>query len=132
MFKNAIKGINSIVNRLALAIVIIIVFAIFVSPIFSSRKKVKRVKNEMSEIAKALESYYAEKNEWPSSGPTSVAAALKESVDAEIDPWGTEYRYFFSNDGYSIQSAGPDKAFAEGHKSGRDDQWYSKSLRSRR
>jgi type II secretory pathway pseudopilin PulG len=131
VFKDVIKGINSIVNRLALAIVIIIVFAIFISPIFSSRKKVKRVKDEMSKIAKALESYYAEKNEWPSSGPTSVAAALKESVNTK-DPWGTEYRYFFSNDGYSIQSAGPDKVFAEGHKSGKDDQWYSKSLRSRR
>lgn len=129
MFKDAIKGINSIVNRLALAIVILIVFAIFISPIFSSRKKVKRVKNEMTKIAKALESYHAEKNEWPSSGASSVAIALN-SEEAKLDPWGKPYRYFFSNDGYAIQSAGPDGVFAEGHKSGRDDQWYSRSLLS--
>ncbi|MEC9036744.1 MAG: type II secretion system protein GspG [Verrucomicrobiota bacterium] len=129
MFKDAIKGINSIVNRLALAIVIIIVFAIFISPIFSSRKKVKRVKGEMSKIAKDLELYHAENNKWPSSGASSVAAALN-SEEAKIDPWGKPYRYFFSNDGYAIQSAGPDGVFAEGHKSGRDDQWYSRSLLS--
>jgi len=129
VFKDAIKGINSIVNRLALAIVIIIVFAIFISPIFSSRKKVKRVKGEMSKIAKDLELYHAENNKWPSSGASSVAAALN-SEEAKIDPWGKPYRYFFSNDGYAIQSAGPDGVFAEGHKSGRDDQWYSRSLLS--
>ena len=50
--------------------------------------------------------------------------------EAKIDPWGKPYRYFFSNDGYAIQSAGPDGVFAEGHKSGRDDQWYSRSLLS--
>jgi|TARA_B100000700_G_scaffold119506_1_gene134294 hypothetical protein len=129
VFKDAIKGINSIVNRLALAIVIIIVFAIFISPIFSSRKKVKRVKGEMSKIAKDLELYHAENNKWPSSGASSVATALN-SEEAKIDPWGKPYRYFFSNDGYAIQSAGPDGVFAEGHKSGRDDQWYSRSLLS--
>ena len=58
-----------------------------------------------------------------------MAAALN-SEEAKIDPWGKPYRYFFSNDGYAIQSAGPDGVFAEGHKSGRDDQWYSRSLLS--
>lgn len=141
VLKNALKGINSIVNRLALAIVILIVFAIFVSPLFYSRKEVKEVKNELKEIGKALESYNAEKHSWPSTGPSSVAAALKETfyqhgkVDAKkrfIDPWDSEYRFFFSNDGYAIQSAGPDKEFADGEGSGTDDYWYSKSFRSRR
>ena len=83
----------------------------------------------MSKIAKDLELYHAENNKWPSSGASSVAAALN-SEEAKIDPWGKPYRYFFSNDGYAIQSAGPDGVFAEGHKSGRDDQWYSRSLLS--
>ena len=129
MFKDVIKWFNSIVKRLALAIVIIIIYAIFISPIFSSRKTVKKVKNEMSEIAKGLEKYHADKNEWPSAGATAVAIALKLEA-AKIDPWGKPYRYFFSNDGYAIQSAGPDGVFAEGHKSGRDAQWYSRSLLS--
>ena len=61
MFKDVIKWFNSIVKRLALAIVIIIIYAIFISPIFSSRKTVKKVKNVMSGIAKGLEKYHADK-----------------------------------------------------------------------
>ena len=87
--------------------------------------------NQMEMIGKALESYYAENGSWPSAGPSSIAAILQGSV-SQKDPWDKDYRYFFSNDGYAIQSSGPDQVFAEGQKYGRDDHWYSKSLREKR
>ena len=55
---------------------------------------------------------------YPKSGNTLVRSMLTS--------------YFFSNDGYAIQSSGPDQVFAEGQKYGRDDHWYSKSLREKR
>ena len=131
MIKNLIIGINSIVNRLALGIVLILIFAIFIYPFFSGRKEVKRVENQMERIGKALESYYAENGSWPSSGPDSMNSVLN-GVESREDPWGKEHRYFFSNDGYAIQSSGPDKSFAEGQKFGKDDYWRSKSLRQKR
>jgi len=131
VIKNLISGINSVVNRLALGIVLILIFAIFIYPFFSGGKEVKRVENQMEMIGKALESYYAENGSWPSAGPSSIAAILKGSV-SQKDPGDKDYRYFFSNDGYAIQSSGPDQVFAEGQKYGRDDHWYSKSLREKR
>ena len=59
VIKNLISGINSVVNRLALGIVLILIFAIFIYPFFSGGKEVKRVENQMEMIGKALESYYA-------------------------------------------------------------------------
>ena len=79
----------------------------------------------------AVRMRYAENGSWPSAGPSSIAAILKGSV-RQKDPWDKDYRYFFSNDGYAIQSSGPDQVFAEGQKYGRDDHWYSKSLREKR
>ena len=131
MIKNILSGVNSFVNRLAFAIVLILIFAIFIYPLFSGGKEVKRVENQMEKIGTALESYYAEKGSWPSSGTSNIGVIFKDSV-SQKDPWGKEYRYFFSNDGYAIQSSGPDKVFAEGQKFGKDDHWYSKSLRQKR
>ena len=94
VIKNLISGINSVVNRLALGIVLILIFAIFIYPFFSGGKEVKRVENQMEMIGKALESYYAENGSWPSAGPSSIAAILKGSV-SQKDPWDKDYRYFF-------------------------------------
>ena len=140
VLQNFIKGLNSIVNRLALAIVILIIFGIFIFPLFHNNKKSKAVKSELRSIGAALEEYYKEKNKWPSPGARTVAGALsgtgsnaagfynQERIDAKgrfIDPWKKPYRYFFSNDSYVIQSAGPDGDFAEGLNVGEDDYWYA-------
>lgn len=134
-----IKGLNSIVNRLALAIVILIIFGIFIFPLFHNNKKTKTVKSELRQIGAALEEYYQEQNKWPSPGARSVAGALSGGgqskgfynharLDPEgrfIDPWENPYRYFFSNDRYVIQSAGPDGEFSDGLNAGEDDYWYA-------
>ena len=134
-----IKGLNSIVNRLALAIVIIIFCAIFIFPLFHDGENTKAVKSELQQIGIALEKYYQENNKWPSSGGRSVAEALAgereakafyrhERLDPEgrfIDPWEKPYRYFFSNDACAVQSAGPDEKFSDGMSVGGDDYWYA-------
>ena len=139
VLQNFIKGVNSIVNRLALAIVILIIFGIFIFPLFNSNKETKAVKSELQQIGAALEEYYHEQNKWPSPGARAVAAALAgeggakgfsshERLDPEgrfIDPWEKPYRYFFSNDRYTIQSAGPDEEFSDGFNLGEDDYWYA-------
>ena len=139
VLQNFIKGINSIVNRLALAIVILIIFGIFIFPLFHSNKETKAVKSELKQIGAALQEYYQEQNKWPSPGARSVAAALAGGADGKafysherldpegrfIDPWENPYRYFFSNDLYTIQSAGPDEKFSEGLNVGEDDYWYA-------
>ena len=94
MIKNILSGVNSFVNRLAFAIVLILIFAIFIYPLFSGGKEVKRVENQMEKIGTALESYYAEKGSWPSSGPSNIGVILKDSVSQKRS-WGKEYRYFF-------------------------------------
>ena len=73
MLQNFIKGLNSIVNRLALAIVILIIFGIFIFPLFHNNKKSKAVKSELRSIGAALEEYYKEKTKWPSPGARAVA-----------------------------------------------------------
>ena len=134
-----IKGVNSIVNRLALAIVILIIFGIFVFPLFHNNQDTRAVKSELRRIGNALGEYYQENNKWPSSGARSVAGALSGEgeakafykharLDAEgrfIDPWEKPYRYFFSNDRCAIQSAGPDEEFSDGINVGEDDYWYA-------
>ena len=139
MLQNFIKGLNSIVNRLALAIVIIIIFGIFIFPLFHNHKDTKTVKLELRRIGDALEEYYQENNKWPSSGARSVAEALAGVAEAKafyrhirldpegrfIDPWEKPYRYFFSNDRCAIQSAGPDEEFSDGINVGEDDYWYA-------
>ncbi|MCP4849004.1 MAG: hypothetical protein GY899_13770 [Verrucomicrobiaceae bacterium] len=134
-----IKGVNSIVNRLALAIVILIIFGIFIFPLFHNHQDTRAVKSELGWIGGALEEYYQENNKWPSSGARSVAKALAGEGEAKafyrherrdeegrfIDPWKTPYRYFFSNDRYAIQSAGPDEEFSDGISAGEDDYWYA-------
>jgi len=139
VLQNFIKGLNSIVNRLALAIVILIVFGIFIFPLFHNNENSKAVKAELRKLGAALDEYYREKNKWPSPGARSVAGALSgkagsgefyshERLDPEgrfIDPWQKPYRYFFSNDRYAIQSAGPDGDFSEGLNVGEDDYWYA-------
>lgn len=134
-----IKGLNSIVNRLALAIVIIIFCGIFIFPLFHDGENTKAVKSELQQIGIALGKYYQENNKWPSSGGRSVAEALAgegeakafyshERLDPEgrfIDPWEKPYRYFFSNDACAVQSAGPDEKFADGMNVGSDDYWYA-------
>ena len=139
MLKERLQAINSFVNTSALAIVIIIFCGIFVFPMFYKRKHVKEVKAEMLEIGNALEKFYAESGKWPSPGGRGVAGALTGEGDQKsfsthprrdgegrfIDPWEYPYRYFFSKDGYAIQSAGRDGEFADGVGAGEDDYWYS-------
>ena len=137
MLKERLKAVNSFVNTLALAIVIIIIFGIFVLPMFYSRKHSKAAKAELREIGSALQDYYAEKGAWPSSGGRAVAEALTGGQEAFskherrdedgrfLDPWETPYRFFFSKDAYAIQSAGRDEKFENEPSTGGDDYWYA-------
>ena len=138
MLKERLQAVNSFVNTIALAIVIIIVFGIFILPMFYSRKSAKAAKAELAEIGEALTDYYAEKGAWPSSGGRAVAEALtgggskafseherRDDDGRFLDPWEKPYRFFFSKDAFAIQSSGPDKKFEDDAGTGGDDYWYA-------
>lgn len=136
--KEFLKSIHGAMDKLALAVVITVVCGIFVFPLFYSRKEVKEVRAELEAIGAGLEQYRAENGAWPSSsGALAVSEALignggkgfvaHERRDRDgrlIDPWEKPFRYFFSNDGFVIQSAGKNGKFAEGLDNGSDDYWF--------
>ncbi len=139
MFKESLKAIHEIANRLALIVVIVVFCGIFIFPMFYSRKKANAVKMELREIAAALADYRSESGGWPSPGARSVSGALlgdgggkaysqhlrRDEEGRFVDPWDTPYRFFFSKSGFVIQSAGKDGKHSDGAGGRGDDVWFS-------
>ncbi len=135
--KASLKSIHSAVNTLALAVVLIVIGGIFILPMFR-KKDSAEAKRELAALGKALAALHSETGSWPEGGAIAVAGALlgaeggkalveHERRDAQgrfIDPWETPFRFYFSQNAFAIQSAGPDGKFADGQNE-EDDYWFS-------
>jgi general secretion pathway protein G len=69
--------------------------------------QVKSAKLETKSISDAVDLYHVETGQWPDSLTILVPKFIK---DLHKDPWGSDYQYVRSGDGYDVYSYGPDKA----------------------
>ncbi len=69
--------------------------------------QVKSAKLETRAISDAVDLYHVETGQWPESLTTLAPKFIK---DLHKDPWGSEYQYLKTGDGYDVYSYGPDKA----------------------
>jgi general secretion pathway protein G len=62
---------------------------------------------DLKAISNGVDLYHVETGQWPDSLQQLVPKYLK---DLHKDPWGSEYSYVRSGDGYDVYSYGKDKA----------------------
>ena len=77
--------------------------------VFSNLKSAqqKSAKLDLQGIANGVDLFHVETGQWPESLGQLVPKYLKE---VHKDPWGSDYLYVRSGDGYDVYSYGPDKA----------------------
>ena len=76
--------------------------------VFSNLKsaQLKSASLDLKGISNGVDLYHVETGQWPDSLGQLVPKYLKE---VHKDPWGSEYLYVRSGDGYDVYSYGPDK-----------------------
>ena len=62
---------------------------------------------DLKSISNGVDLYHVETGQWPESLQQLVPKYIK---DLHKDPWGSEYAYLRSGEGYEVYSYGPDKA----------------------
>ena len=77
--------------------------------VFQSLKEgqIRSAKLDLKAIGNGVDLYHVESGQWPDSLSQLVPKQLKE---LRKDPWGNEYAYVRSGDGYEVYSYGADKA----------------------
>lgn len=106
--KAAARGMTLI--EIMVVLVILGLIASFIGfNVFSNLKaaQVKSASLDLKGIANGVDLYHVETGQWPDSLSQLVPRYLKE---VHKDPWGTDYLYVRSGDGYDVYSYGPDKA----------------------
>src|SRR5712691_12736094 len=73
--------------------------------------QVQTAKLDLQAISQGVDLYHVETGNWPD---TLTALTPKFVRDLRKDPWGNEYQYLKSGDGYDVYSYGPDLRY-----------WYS-------
>jgi len=69
--------------------------------------QIKAAKLDLSAISNGIDLYHVETGQWPDSLAQLVPKFVKE---VHKDPWGSDYAYVRSGDGYDVYSYGKDKA----------------------
>ncbi len=69
--------------------------------------QVRTAKLEAKALSDAVDLYHVEMGQWPDS---LTILAPKFIKDLHKDPWGSDYQYVRTGDGYDVYSYGPDKA----------------------
>ncbi|HEX4381412.1 MAG TPA: type II secretion system protein GspG [Myxococcales bacterium] len=67
----------------------------------------KAAKLDLKAISNGVDLYHVETGQWPDSLTQLVPKFVRE---IHKDPWGGEYSYVRSGEGYNVYSFGPDKA----------------------
>jgi general secretion pathway protein G len=77
--------------------------------VFSNLKEaqIKSAKLDLQGLANGVDLYHVETGQWPDSLQQLVPKYIRE---IRKDPWGKDYSYVRSGDGYDVYSYGPDKA----------------------
>jgi general secretion pathway protein G len=77
--------------------------------VFQAQKdaNVKAATLDLRALSNSIDLYHVETGTWPDSLQQLVPKFVKE---IHKDPWGTEYAYVRTGDGYDVYSYGPDKA----------------------
>ncbi len=106
--KAAARGMTLIEIMVVLVILGLIAGAIGYN-VFASLKEaqIKTATLDLKAISNGVDLYHVETGQWPDSLTQLVPKFLK---DMHKDPWGTEYMYVHTGDGYDVYSYGPDKA----------------------
>jgi general secretion pathway protein G len=69
--------------------------------------QIKTARLDLSAISNGVDLYHVETGQWPDSLAQLVPKFVKE---VHKDPWGSEYGYVRSGEGYTVYSFGRDKA----------------------
>jgi general secretion pathway protein G len=69
--------------------------------------QIKTATLDLKAISNGVDLYHVETGQWPDSLQLLVPKFVRE---VHKDPWGNEYSYVRSGDGYDVYSYGPDKA----------------------
>ena len=77
--------------------------------VFASLKdaQIRTAGLDLKAISNGVDLYHVETGQWPDSLQQLVPKFIK---DLHKDPWGSEYSYVRSGDGFNVYSYGPDKA----------------------
>jgi general secretion pathway protein G len=106
--KSRARGMTLIEIMVVLVILGLIAGAIGFN-VFSNLKtaQIKSADLDLKAIGNSIDLYHVETGQWPESLQQLVPKYVK---DLHKDPWGTEYSYVRSGDGFTVYSYGPDKA----------------------
>ena len=69
--------------------------------------QIKTATLDLKAISNSVDLYHVETGQWPDSLGQLVPKFIR---DLHKDPWGQEYSYVKTGDGYDVYSYGPDKA----------------------
>src|SRR5437868_2839558 len=106
--KRGARGMTLIEIMVVLVILGLIAGAIGYN-VFSQLKEaqIKTATLDLKAISNGVDLYHVETGQWPDSLQQLVPKYVK---DLHKDPWGTDYSYLHTGDGYDVYSYGPDKA----------------------
>lgn len=106
--RHAPRGMTLIEIMVVLVILGLIAGAIGFN-VFQSLKEgqIRAAKLDIKALANGVDLFHVESGNWPDSLQQLVPKQLKE---LRKDPWGSDYAFVRSGDGYEIYSYGPDKA----------------------
>jgi general secretion pathway protein G len=106
--KSRARGMTLIEIMVVLVILGLIAGAIGFN-VFSQLKaaQVKSADLDLKAISNGIDLYHVETGQWPEALQQLVPKYVKE---VHKDPWGSDYSYVRTGDGFSVYSYGPDKA----------------------
>jgi general secretion pathway protein G len=105
--KSKARGMTLIEIMVVLVILGLIAGAIGYN-VFNSLKdaQIRTAGLDLKAISNGVDLYHVETGQWPDSLQQLVPKYIKE---VHKDPWGSEYSYVRSGDGFTVYSFGPDK-----------------------
>jgi general secretion pathway protein G len=106
--KAAARGMTLIEIMVVLVILGLIAGAIGFN-VFSNLKEaqIKSAKLDLQGLSNGVDLFHVETGQWPDSMQQLIPKYVRE---IRKDPWGKDYAYVRSGDGYDVYSYGPDKA----------------------
>jgi len=106
--KGAARGMTLIEIMVVLVILGLIAGAIGFN-VFGQLKdaQIKTAKLDLQGLSNGVDLYHVDTGQWPDSLQQLVPKYVRE---VRKDPWGKDYAYVRSGDGYDVYSYGPDKA----------------------